>query len=77
MKKARILNGHHQAAGEQRHDSLLVFREVIQVAALNVQDADAFSAKEKRHGELGLHTFDGVDVPGILGSVADTNGLAR
>jgi hypothetical protein len=76
LKKARIFNCHDKAASEQSDDSLLVFGEVIRVAALDVQDADGFSAEEERNGEFGLHAFDGIDVARILRNVADADGLA-
>src|SRR6202030_3975900 len=76
LKKARVFDRDHQAAGEQGYDFLLVFGEIIQVAALNVQDADALSTEEKRNREFGLHAFDRVDIAGILRDIADPNGLA-
>src|SRR5438876_12243273 len=46
------------------------------MAALNIQDAHAFTAHDERNGQFRTHAVDGVDVPGVLGRIADANRMA-
>ena len=55
----------------------MVACKVIEALALNIQHADALSPKHQRHGQFGAHAVDGIDVPRVFGSVADSYGVAR
>ena len=56
---------------------LLIVGEVVQMAALNIQHANALPAEHQRNGQFGTHGFNGIDIARILRDVADTHGMAR
>ncbi len=56
---------------------MLLGREVIDLVALNVENADRLPAHHQRHGKLRAHGFDGVEIARIFLHVADADGAAR
>ena len=77
LEKARIFDGRGEAAGEQDENFLLLVREVIDLRALDIEHADDLVLKDQRHGQLGAHRIDGVDVARILAHVGNANRFAR
>ena len=76
MKKACIFDRHGKPTAEQRQDILLVASKVVQVAALDVENANALSLKHQGYGEFRAHAVDGVDVARVLCGIAHANGMA-
>ncbi len=56
---------------------MLVPRKVIEVPALNIQHADTLPLQHQRHGQFRLYAVNRIDIPRILGSIADSHGVAR
>src|SRR5208283_760757 len=73
LEKARILNGDGKATGQKRENVLLVFGEVVRLAALDIEDTNASAAEHERDSQFRADSVNGVDVAGILSDVADTN----
>src|SRR5438128_6231183 len=76
FEQARVFDGHGEAAGQQGEDALLVAGEIVQVAALNIEHADAFAADHQRNSQLRAHAVNGIDVAWIFRGVADANRVA-
>src|SRR5262245_35258244 len=50
--KPGIFDRDGQAAAEQRQNALLLWREVIEVIALNIEYANTFALNHQRHSQL-------------------------
>src|SRR5277367_5167618 len=69
LEEPGVFNGDGEAAGEEGENPLLIRREISQVAALHVQNADNFALQHQGDGKLGANIIDGIDVTRIVGGV--------
>ena len=76
FKKARVFDGRADAAADEREQHLLVRREVIELAAFDIEDSDHSTAHDQRYGKLGAHFVDRGQIARIFRDVTDTDGLA-
>src|SRR2546427_2284882 len=76
LKQAGIFNGHGEARGQQAENVLLVAGEINEMAALDVQDADALAFEHQRDGQLRAHGVNGIDVSRVFGDIANADRMA-
>src|SRR5260221_7866563 len=76
FKEPCVFNGNRQATAKQGQNVLLVAGEIIQMIALDIEDADALALKHQGDGKLGSNAIDCVDITGIFADVADAHRVA-
>src|SRR5271168_1660995 len=72
-----VFDGGADARGDQSQNCLLIGREIIELVAFDVQDADDAATDDQRDGQLGANGIEGVEVARVRAHVANANGLPR
>ena len=75
LEEARIFDCRADAAGNKRQDVLLVFGEVVDLAALDVENTDHAPAKNERHSQFRSDSIHGVQVALVCCYIPHANGL--
>ena len=77
LEQPGIFDGSGNAAGDQREDVLLIAREIIDLAAFDVEDADYAAAHNQRNGQFRSDGVERVQIARVLANVGDADRLAR